>query len=216
MIFAEFTKHFVEALTAFAPNLNEPQQGAWVRYLIAAALIFAAAPAAAATTVYATSVYASSGNTANLTNALGAPDGVAGRIGNPGQTGQAIFRFIDALSGASLQLRTVAGGGATPTVFVSIGEIISGVAVYSTETSFAGGFGTFTFDFSSRCALISTTGCSLVRVRTASSGTFRLDGVSGVGAAPEPATWALMLIGFAGVSWRMKQARRSKVLLSIV
>lgn len=189
-----------------------------MRILVAAAalLFSAAAPAAAATTVYATNVFASSGNTASLTSVAGAPDGLAGRIGNPGQVGQAVFSFIDALSGASLQFTTVAGGGPTPTVFVSIGEIVGGVAVYSTETSFAGGVGTFTFDFSARCALISTTGCSLVRVRTSGGGAFRLDGISGVGAAPEPAAWALMLIGFAGVSWRMKQARRSKPVLSIV
>ncbi|MFN3959319.1 MAG: PEP-CTERM sorting domain-containing protein [Parvularculaceae bacterium] len=183
---------------------------------VATALFFAAAaPAAAATTVFAANVYASSGNVANLGDVFGAPNGVSGRIGNPGQAGQAVFGFLEALSGADLRLTAVAGGGATPTVFVSIGEIVGGVAVYSAETSFTGGAGVFAFDFSARCALISATGCSLVRVRT-TGGAFRLDAVSGVGAAPEPAAWALMLLGFGGVSWRMKQSRRAKDVLTIV
>jgi hypothetical protein len=187
-----------------------------LRFLIStfALLLVAAAPAAAATTVFATSIHAQSGNVANVTNALGAPNGTFARIGNPAQVGQLVFSFVDALSGANLQITSVAGG-ASPTVFVAIGEIVGGVAVYSAESSFTGGAGVFTFDFTARCALLSSTGCSLVRVRTASTGAFRLDGISGVGAAPEPAAWGLILLGFGGVSWRLKQARRSKAALTI-
>jgi hypothetical protein len=35
-----------------------------------------------------------------------------------------------------------------------------------------------------------------------------LDGVSGVTNAPEPTAWALMMLGFAGIGWRLKEARK--------
>jgi hypothetical protein len=187
-----------------------------VRSLIAAAALLAASavPAAAATTVFATGVFAQSGQAANLANALGAANGTFARIGNASFSGQAVYSFADRLSGMNLQLTGIGGGGAPPAVFVSIGEIVGGVAVYSAETSFTGGAGVFTFDFLSRCALISSTGCSLVRVRTL-TGAFRLDGISGVGAAPEPAAWALMILGFCAVAWRLKRARRADRVLTI-
>ena len=186
------------------------------RRLVAAVvlMVLSAAPASAATTVFATSVFATSGNTANPGDGLGAADTLFARIGNASRAGEVIYSFADALSGASLQFTTVAGGGPAPTVFISIGEIIAGVAVYSAETSFAGGVGVFTFDFTARCALISAAGCSLVRVRTV-GGALRLDGISGVGAAPEPAAWALMVMGFGAVAWRLKRQRRSKPAFTI-
>ncbi len=95
-------------------------------------------------------------------------------------------------------------------MFVSIGEIVGSVAVFSAETTFTGGAGVFTFDLSSRCATISATGCSLVRIRTIGGlgrGPFRLDGISGVGAAPELAAWAMMMLGFGAVAWRLKSRR---------
>lgn len=188
-----------------------------LRLLIAALALFAAsaAPAAGATTVFATGVFSTSGNVANPANGLGAADAAFARIGNAAQIGRIVYSFADALSGASLQFTALGGGGAAPSVFVSIGEIVGGVAVFSAETNFTGGAGVFTFDFLSRCALISATGCSLVSVRTA-NGSFRLDGVSGVGAAPEPAAWSLMLVGFGAVAWRLKRARRGERALTIV
>lgn len=196
-----------------------------MRFLVAsAALLFAsAAPATAATTVYATGVYAQTGQFANTANGLGAANGGFARIGNSisifgltiGQAGQVVYSFADALSGAGLQLTGIGGAPGVPSVFVSIGEIVGGVAVFSTETNFTGGAGVFSFDFSSSCALISSTGCSLVRVRTAGGlglGAFRLDGISGVGAAPEPSAWALMLFGFGGVAWRLRNARGRQAL----
>lgn len=180
-----------------------------------ALLAVSTAPAAAATTVFATSVFASSGNVANLGDGLGAANGVVARIGNAARAGEAVFSFIDALSGANLQLTAGAGGGPSPAVFVSIGEIVGGVAVYSAESSFSGGPGVFTLDFTAPCALISASGCSLVRIRTAGGGAFRLDGISGVGSAPEPAAWALLLMGFGGVAWRLKRTRRAKAALTV-
>jgi hypothetical protein len=157
-------------------------------------------------------------------NGLGAANGTFARIGNSisvgpfsivGQAGQVVYSFADALSGAGLQLTGLGGAPGVSSVFVSIGHVVGGVAVFSTETNFTGGAGVFSFDFAARCALISSTGCSLVRVRTAGGagrGAFRLDGVSGVGAAPEPATWALMLTGFGAVAWGLKRRRTKPAL----
>lgn len=147
---------------------------------------------------------------ANLPDGLGAANGAVARIGNAARAGEAVFAFVDALSGANLQLTAGPGGGGSPVVFVSVGEIVGGVAVYSAETGFIGGPGVFTLDFTAPCALISASGCSLVRVRTTGGGPFRLDGISGVASAPEPAAWALMLMGFGGVAWRLKRTRLAK------
>lgn len=196
-----------------------------MRLLVAFLFLFgaSAAPAAAATTVFATGVFGQGGVTANVNNALGTPNGAFAQVGGAlsifgltiGQAGQVVYSFADALSGAGLQLTGIGGAPGVPSVFVSIGEIVGGVAVFSTETNFTGGAGVFSFDFSSSCALISSTGCSLVRVRTAGGlglGAFRLDGISGVGAAPEPSAWALMLFGFGGVAWRLRNARGRQAL----
>lgn len=192
-----------------------------MRAIAACAALLAASlsPAAAATTVFATGVFAQTGTVTNTANGLGAANGSFAQIGGAlsilgvslGQAGQVTYSFADVLSGASLQLTGLGGAPGISSVFVSIGEIIGGVAVFSAETNFTGGAGAFTFDFSSQCQAISADGCSLVRVRTLGGlgrGPFRLDGISGVGAAPEPSAWALMLMGFAGVAFRLKRRRQ--------
>lgn len=196
-----------------------------MRLLVAFLFLFgaSAAPAAAATTVFATGVFGQGGVTANVNNALGTPNGAFAQVGGAlsifgltiGQAGQVVYSFADALSGAGLQLTGIGGAPGISSVFVSIGEIVGGVAAYSAETNFAGGAGAFSFDLSTQCAAISSTGCSLVRVRTLGGlgrGPFRLDGVSGVGAAPEPASWALMLMGFLGVAFGLKRRRGDEAL----
>lgn len=182
-------------------------------------VFLAAEPAAAATTVFASGVFGQSGAVSNLGNGLGAADGSSAGIGGVlnifgltiGQAGQAIYSFSAPVSGANIQLFSLAGPGA-PRVRVSIGEVVAGVAVYSAELAFTGGgAGQFPLDLSTQCSTISAIGCSLLRIRTIGGlggGSFRLDGVSGVAAAPEPSAWALMLIGFCGLAWRMKQRRR--------
>lgn len=195
-----------------------------MRFLaVSTALLFlAASPAAAATTVYATGVFSQGGTVTNAGNGLGAANGNFAQIGGAlsilgltiGQAGQVVYSFADALSGASLQLTARPGAPGVSSVLLSIGEIFGGVATYSTETGFTGGSGVFSFDLSAQCSAISSSGCSLLRIRTLGGlgrGPFRLDGVSGVGAAPEPAAWALMMAGFAGVGWRLKR-RRERVL----
>lgn len=67
--------------------------------------------------------------------------------------------------------------------------------------------GTFTLPsgvFSDECATIG--GCNSVLVNATGANAFN---VSVVSSAPEPSVWALMLIGFFGLAWRMKAARRA-------
>lgn len=56
-------------------------------------------------------------------------------------------------------------------------------------------------------------GCDVFIVQAWGGGTtFRLDGTLGpsmLGPNPEPSAWALMILGFVGVAWRLKQKRRS-------
>jgi hypothetical protein len=88
--------------------------------------------------------------------------------------------------------------------------VISGIATFSANIALPGGFGpTYSLDLSAACATVSATGCSLVRIRVngAPGGGFLLDGVSGVAAAPEISIWAMMLLGFAAVAWRLKTQR---------
>ena len=183
-----------------------------------------ASPAAAATSVFASGVFSQTGTTTNLSNGLGAPNGSAAGIGggislffgfiNVGFTGQAVYSFATPLSGAGLQFSALAGTGA-PQIFVSIGEIVSGVATFSAETAFtAGAGGLYSLDLSGACSGVSATGCSLLRVRNAGGfggGAFFLDGVSGVAAAPEPAVWGLMLLGFVGVAAQLKRRRKLNI-----
>lgn len=192
-----------------------------MRTLIAAILMAfgAAHEAHAATTVYATSVTAQSGIVNNAAGGVGPADSSAATIGrffNLGfitfsQAGQVEYFFAQALSGAGLQLSALGGFGA-PRVAISIGEIVGGVATYSAETAFIGGpAGLYSFDLSAQCSAISVAGCSLLRIRTIGGfggGAFNLDGISGVAAAPEPSIWAMTFVGFAALSWRLKQSRR--------
>lgn len=177
--------------------------------VIASAFGFAA-PAMAATTVYATSVYSQT-NTTNAGNALGAANGATALIGRPGT-------LVLQMSLATSGLNTVINGvrvSANSNVQIAIGHVVGGVATFSANVPLPAGFGSVhTFDFSAACALISPTGCSLLRIRvTGPPGSgFQLDGVSGVAATPEPAAWALMLMGFGAVAWRMKQRRAHRAL----
>ena len=96
-------------------------------------------------------------------------------------------------------------------IAVSIGEVIGGVATFSGEVVLGDGSGVQTADLSALCSSVSSTGCSLLRLRNVfnfNSAGALLDGVSGVSNAPEPKAWALMLLGFAALGWKMKDARR--------
>ncbi|MEZ5922115.1 MAG: PEP-CTERM sorting domain-containing protein [Parvularculaceae bacterium] len=176
--------------------------------VLAAAIMLA--PASAATTVFASSVF-SQNNVANATGALFAPDGAAAIIGTGGNL---VLQYSQPLTGGSLaaSLLPLAGSPAFNILAVSVGEVISGVATFSGEFVLvdAGAGGTLSADLTALCSSVSATGCSLLKIRNAGSfnatGAF-LDGISGVSNAPEPAVWAMMLLGFIGVAWRMKKVR---------
>lgn len=171
--------------------------------------IVCAQPAAAATTVYAASVFGTSGSVVGAANAIGAADGLSATIIRVAGGSNLILQMSQAASGANTVIngqRATAGSN----VQIAIGEVIGGVATFSTNLALPAGLGSLhTLDFSALCLTVSTTGCSLIRIRVvgAPGSAFTLDGVSGVAAAPEPAAWALMLVGFCAVAWRLKQRR---------
>lgn len=173
----------------------------------AVVLLIFSFPAKADTTVFAANVADAAGPVANAGAALGAADGASALI----QTGGALtLAFDQPFEGGAVTL-TTASNGLIAFGAVAVGEVVNGVAVFSTEIGFNTLFdNTHNFDFSSRCAAISTVGCSLLRIRTTgtilSSG-IALDGVSAVSAAPEPAQWALMMLAFLLVAGRLKAHR---------
>lgn len=180
--------------------------------LLAAAFALAAigGPVHAATTVFATTVTGTSGNVILPANALGAADGSLATILRVAGGSVLTLQMSMATSG----LDTIIAGQrltANSNVQVAIGEVVGGIATFSTLVTLPSGLGaSHTMDFSAACALISATGCSLLQIRVggAPGSGFTLDGVSGVAAAPEPSAWTLMLAGFGAIAWRLKQRRR--------
>lgn len=179
--------------------------------IVVAAAMLAAFPARAATSIYAASVYSQT-NVTNATNALFAANGSAALILAGGEL---VLQYGNPLTGSGVAATLLPfTGPAANFVAVSVGEIIGGVATFSAGSlAFAdmGAGGVQNFDLSALCATVSATGCSLLRVQNiAAFGTpgVLLDGVSGVTNAPEPTAWALMMLGFAGIGWRLKEARK--------
>lgn len=180
--------------------------------IVALAAMLAAFPARAATTIYAASVYSQS-NVTNAGNALFNPDGNAALIQAGGDL---VLQYVYPLTGQNIAatLLSLPTSPAFNFLSISVGEIIGGVATFSAGSiPFVdnGAGGVFSADFSALCATVSATGCSLVRIQNlAAFGTpgALLDGVSGVSNAPEPAAWALMMLGFAGLGWRLKEAKK--------
>lgn len=181
--------------------------------IVAAAAMLAAFPARAATTIYAASVFSQT-NVINASNALFSANGGAATILAGGDL---VLQYANPLTGSGVAATLLPfAGPAANFVTISVGEIIGGVATFSAGSlAFAdmGAGGVQNLDLSALCSTISATGCSLLRIQNiASFGTpgVLLDGVSGVTNAPEPAAWALMMLGFAGIGWRLKEARKRK------
>lgn len=182
-----------------------------MRSLVFALILLAssAQTAAAATTVFAASVYGTTGSVVGAANALGPANGAFATILRVAGTSNLILQMSQASSG----LNTILTGSrltAGSTVQIAIGEVIGSVAVFSANLALPAGFGpNYPLDLSALCSTVSATGCSLIRIRVsgAPGGGFTLDGVSGVAATPEPSMWALMLLGFGAVAWRLKQRR---------
>lgn len=180
----------------------------WILALFVLLVMLAPASGRAATTVFADSILEENG-VVNAAGALGAADGDTAIIGG-GDT--LVLQFSSLLTG---DLTTISSpNGLIAFGAVSIGHIVNGVAVYSAEINFSTfGATSNSFDLSAQCAAISATGCNLIRIRGFggffSSGV-ALDGVSGVSGAPEPAQWALMIVGFVLAASRLKAVRRSR------
>ncbi|OFW99135.1 MAG: hypothetical protein A3E78_15625 [Alphaproteobacteria bacterium RIFCSPHIGHO2_12_FULL_63_12] len=189
-----------------------------LRSLVIAAILLASSvqTAAAATAVFATSVYGTSGSVAGASNALGAADGASATILRVAGGSNLILQMSQATSGLNTLLsgaRLTLGSN----VQIAIGEVIGGVAVFSTNLTLPGGFGpTYALDLSALCTTVSSTGCSLLRIRVggAPGSGFLLDGVSGVAATPEPSTWLLMILGFGALAFRLKQRRAPALALA--
>ncbi|MBT8473203.1 MAG: hypothetical protein KJN99_11415 [Marinicaulis sp.] len=176
--------------------------------LIAAVLLMiSAAPASAATTVFGASVFSETGVTgAGLS--LGVADG-AGSVISGG--GVLVLEFSAPVVGDNILLTTL-NSGFLNIATVAIGHVVGGTATFSAAVPFVEVTGgDFAFDLSGDCAAIAATGCSLLRISTTTalfSPGLSLDGVSGVSGAPEPGTWALLIIGFVLVAGRLKAVRR--------
>ncbi|MEO0697171.1 MAG: hypothetical protein AAFY84_13840 [Pseudomonadota bacterium] len=183
---------------------------------VLAFFVAATAPTYAATTVFADGVFSETGSVSGSANALGAGDGSIASVGSNSSFfgipfsngGELVLSYSSPFTGTDLTL-VLGGTGFVSNAFISVGEIIGGVATFSAETAItnpAGG-GTQVFDLSSDCAALSATGCSLLRVRTNfqffASG-LSIDGASAVSSAPEPSVWGLMILGFIAIALRTK------------
>jgi hypothetical protein len=168
-------------------------------------------PAQAATTVYASSIFSQSGVSA-ASEALFSANGSAALISSGGEL---VLQYNNPLTGSGVGFSLLPfAGPAANFVAVSVGEVIGGIATFSAGSiAFAdfGAGGAGNFDLSALCATVSATGCSLLRIQNIASfgtaGVF-IDGVSGVSNAPEPSVWLMMIVGFAGVAWRLKSGRK--------
>lgn len=175
---------------------------------------FISAPAQAATTVYASSIFSQSGVSA-ASDALFSSNGNAALISSGGEL---VLQYNNPLTGSAVGLSLLPfAGPAANFIAVSVGEVIGGVATYSVGAiAFAdfGAGGILNFDLSALCATVSATGCSLLRIQNVASfgtaGVF-IDGVSGVSNAPESSVWLMMIVGFAGVAWRLKSGRKKSL-----
>jgi hypothetical protein len=185
-----------------------------MRGFLAALIVFlgAVSPAAAATTVFASSVYGTAGSVLGAGSAVGPANGSLATILRVAGGSNLILQMSQATTGLNTILtgqRLTAGSN----VQIAIGEVISGIATFSGNIALPGGFGpNYALDLSAACATVSASGCSLLRIRVngAPGGGFFLDGVSGVASAPELSVWAMMLLGFAAVAWRLKSHRTAE------
>lgn len=180
-----------------------------MRALFALIALFAVAagPAVAATTVYAASVFATTGAVTAAPNALGPANGAFAGVQ---RNATLVLSMTTPTTGANT---VIAGQRAalTSNVQVAIGEVIAGVATFSANIALPGGLGALhTLDLSAACASVSASGCSLLRIRVLGppGSAFSVDGLSGVSIFPEPSVWALMLLGFGAVAWRLKRKGR--------
>jgi len=187
----------------------------FARLMAIVVIAFALAmPAKAATSIFASSVFSTAGAVVNAGGAVGPANGAAAELGTGGDI---VLSFATPLNGETIELNLLPFGvpGAVNIIAISIGEVIGGIATFSSEILLLdmGVGGVIGADLTTACAGLSAAGCSLIRVRNVGalfgSPGLSLDGVSAITTAPEPSAWALMILSFAAVGWRMKTMRKS-------
>lgn len=207
--------------------------GTSMRVLLAAALAaFAAAmaPASAAITQFPTSVFqqaaGSGGN--NLIGNTPAT-GLFNRGATPLGLGFAGPIQTSAIIGERITLNVTTVSASTTYVFVRLGRLVGGVFTNAnavgTTTPLGGattnlyalvtGTGPLTLlldPFAASCAALG--GCNALIIGnstfSAAGSSFRASTL--IGATPEPGAWALMMLGFGAIAWRLKSARRLRPL----
>ncbi|MGF1543947.1 MAG: PEP-CTERM sorting domain-containing protein [Parvularculaceae bacterium] len=179
--------------------------------IVLLAACVAALPAKASTSFFGASVFSETGVTdANL--AIGAADGAGATIAAGGEL---VLDFGVPLTGEAVSLFALPTDGFS-FLSVSLGEVVGGVATFFPGSPLVGlnAGGVLTTDVASSCSFAPGSSCSLIRIQnlfsTGGEG-FVVDAVSAVSTVPEPGAWALMLLGFAGVAWRVKAARSTGV-----
>ena len=174
---------------------------------LAGIALSAASSAQAATTIYTdSSNFGGWPNAVNSGNAIGPADGLTANVPN---FGWIAFQNTPTFSAGNVVLNLASVTGSGTAIFyygrtngagwfsalnnrtVTLSAGINILASTAAQTAYCNGLG----------------GCDVFIVQAFGGGTsFNIDRV--VGPTPEPSTWALMIIGFVGVAWRMKALRR--------
>jgi PEP-CTERM motif-containing protein len=166
-------------------------------------------PAKAAISVYTdSSNFGSWADAVNSGNALGAADGVSAFIPNGGWIA---FQMSPSFTVADFVLDIAGVTGANTALFY-VGQS-DGAGYFSAlnnrMVTLSTGVNNLTSAVqSSYC--VGLGGCDVFVLQAWNGTTISLDSAMGAitGSAPEPSAWALMIIGFLGLAWRMKVMRR--------
>jgi hypothetical protein len=176
--------------------------------VIAALFVIIAAPARAATSVYVDSShpdYAGFPDAVNSNSSLGAPNGISAFVPLGGFIAYLVNpTFTDV--NLDIEFLGVTGAG---TLRLYVGQTNGGTgftALSSTFFTVTNGFNNLSSAaLTSYCSGLG--GCDTFIVQAWTGTTFDIDSVNLLGVNPEPSTWALMILAFVGVAWRMKAMR---------
>ena len=165
------------------------------------------APAFADTTVYTdSSNFGAWPNAVNSGNSVGAADGNSATIPNGGWIAYQVttsFTSVDFY----LKLTSSAGSG-TALFYVGRTNGAGWFSALNNRTiALTSGANVLSTNTTQTNFCVSLGGCDVFVVQAWAGTTLGLD--SAVAANPEPSAWALMILGFGGLAWRMKALRRA-------
>lgn len=195
--------------------------------LAAAVLAAGAGPASAAISQFPTSVFQSAAGSGpnNLLGNTPATTTLFNRGATPLGLGFANPIQTNAIIGERLTLDVTTVSASTTYVFVRLGRLVGGVFTSANAAGTTTPLGAATMNlyapvtgtglltllldpFETSCAALG--GCNALIIGnstfSAAGSSFRLSVLTG--ATPEPGAWALMMMGFGAVAWRMKARRR--------